>query len=54
MGILAGCRIEGEKDHGDVRVGQSLPQKALLSRLTSWRNKVLSSGPALREAGFWL
>lgn len=54
MGILAGCRIEGEKDHGNVRVGQSLPQKALLSRLTSWRNKVLSSGPALREAGFWL
>lgn len=54
MGILPGCRTEIEKNLGDGRVGQGLPQEALLSRLTRWRNKVLFSGPELREAGFWL
>lgn len=54
MGILAGCTTKKEKDLGAVRVGQGLPQEALLSRLASWRNKVLFSGPGLREAGFWL
>lgn len=33
MGILAGCRTEIEKNLGDVRVGQGLPQEALLSKL---------------------
>lgn len=45
---------EREKNLGDVREGQGLLQEALLSRLTSWRNKVLFSGPGLSEASFWL